>query len=361
MSFENQGSHSDRLDHQVAALLRVYEDKSLECLFTSKAGLPDRRIITQIVDKLPELLTPGHHGPGPRSAGFADRLARRVSWLRAKLIDQITRALRFEYGDKRSPKRYRLWAQAYTDQFFDALPGVIRQLEKDVRAAAEKDPACTNLHEIIATYPGFFAICVYRVAHVLQRLGPPLVPRIPLIPRMMTEVAHSRTGIDIHPGAVIGHGFFIDHGTGVTIGETTIIGNYCTLYQGVTLGALNFPRNEDGELLRGPQAKRHPTLGDHVVVYANASVLGGETVVGNRTKIGANVRLTESIGPEMVVRVDRNNFRVEPRHKLGTPGSAPWELPAKPPAPEAKPSEEHFDRLLISKLANESPANGNSD
>ena len=162
-------------------------------------------------------------------------------------------------------------------------------LEQDVQAAFEGDPAAKSHHEIIFCYPGLEAVTIYRIAHELLLLG------VPLIPRMMTEHAHSKTGIDIHPGARIGPGFFIDHGTGVVIGETCDIGTNVKLYQGVTLGALSFPRDAAGNIIRG--MKRHPTLEDDVVVYANATILGGDTVIGQGAVIGSNVWLTQSVAP----------------------------------------------------------------
>ncbi|MCY0899881.1 MAG: serine acetyltransferase [Firmicutes bacterium] len=173
--------------------------------------------------------------------------------------------------------------------FFLALPEIQHEALTDAEAAYEGDPAAKGLTEIISTYPGFYATLVYRLAHRLVTLG------VPLLPRMMTEIAHSETGIDIHPGAQIGLYFFIDHGTGVVIGETTEIGDRVTLYQGVTLGALNFPHDQEGRLIRG--TKRHPTIEHDVVIYSEATILGGNTVIGHDSVIGGNVWLTESVPP----------------------------------------------------------------
>jgi serine O-acetyltransferase len=169
-------------------------------------------------------------------------------------------------------------------------------LGKDVRAAMEGDPAAKSYDEIIFSYPGLFAIMVYRIAHQLFHQD------ITLIPRVMTEYAHSLTGIDIHPGAHIGESFFIDHGTGVVIGETTEIGNRVRIYQGVTLGALSLPKNA-GALLRGK--KRHPTIEDDVIIYSGATILGGETIIGARSVIGGNVWLTESVPSDTRVFIKR--------------------------------------------------------
>jgi serine O-acetyltransferase len=175
-------------------------------------------------------------------------------------------------------------------------------LDQDVQAAFEGDPAAKGYHEIIFCYPGLEAITIYRIAHEVLLLG------IPLIPRMMTEYAHSKTGIDIHPGARIGTSFFIDHGTGVVIGETCDIGTNVKLYQGVTLGALSFPRDAAGNIIRG--MKRHPTLEDDVVVYANATILGGDTVIGNHAVIGSSVWLTHSVAPHTVVSLEKPSLRI---------------------------------------------------
>lgn len=171
-----------------------------------------------------------------------------------------------------------------TQRFFDALPETYQRLQDDITAMYEGDPAAKSRSEVIRTYPGFYAIAAYRIAHELQVLG------VQGIPRIITEHAHSKTGIDIHPSARIGKHFCIDHGTGIVIGETTVIGSYVKLYQGVTLGALSVNK-EDAE------KKRHPTLEDHVVVYAGATILGGETVIGHDSTIGGNVWLTKSVPP----------------------------------------------------------------
>jgi serine O-acetyltransferase len=175
------------------------------------------------------------------------------------------------------------------------VPAVIELLFTDVQAAYDGDPAAGSVHEIIFAYPGVFAISVYRIAHELHLLS------VPLIPRMMTEYAHCLTGIDIHPGADIGHHFFIDHGTGIVIGETTKIGSYAKLYQGVTLGAIS---TRGGQSLKGKM--RHPTLGDEVTVSSGATILGGETVIGSGCVIGGNVFLTKSVSPNTRVILKNN-------------------------------------------------------
>jgi serine O-acetyltransferase len=171
-----------------------------------------------------------------------------------------------------------------TSAFFEALPVLRHTLLKDVNAMYEGDPAARNRHEVIRTYPGFVAIAAYRIAHSLHRL------QVEGLPRAITEYAHSKTGIDIHPGATIGENFCIDHGTGIVIGETTFIGSHVKIYQGVTLGALSVDKAD-------ALVKRHPTIEDHVVIYAGATILGGDTVVGHHSIIGGNVWLTRSVPP----------------------------------------------------------------
>ncbi len=190
-----------------------------------------------------------------------------------------------------------------TSQLFDNLPSLKSILVKDAVFILESDPAAKSLEEVVAIYPGFFAIYCYRLAHLINRLS------VPLLPRMITEYAHKITGIDIHPGAEIGSPFSIDHGTGIVIGETTIIGNYVKLYQGVTLGALSVDKSKASK-------KRHPTIEDNVILYAGSTILGGETVVGRNSIIGGNVWLTESVAPfsvvyhksEIIIR-DQKNFQ----------------------------------------------------
>ena len=182
-----------------------------------------------------------------------------------------------------------------TEAFLLELPAVRAILETDLEAAFLGDPAATGTDEVLLTYPGFSAICVQRIAHLLY------LQRTPILPRMMTEYAHRQTGIDIHPGATIGHHFFIDHGTGVVIGETATIGNYVKIYQHVTLGAKSFELGEDGNPVKG--IKRHPDIGNHVVIYAGATILGGETVVGDHCVIGGNAWITKSVPANEVVTI----------------------------------------------------------
>lgn len=178
--------------------------------------------------------------------------------------------------------------QSIAEQFAYELPTLRKNLTNDATFIAQNDPAASSVNEVIITYPGFFAICVYRLAHLLA------VDGVTLIPRVMTEYAHSKTGIDIHPKATIGHSFFIDHGTGIVIGETAVVGSHVKLYQGVTIGALSVSKE-------CAQTKRHPTIEDNVVIYAGSTILGGKTVIGHNSIIGGNVWLTESVAPNSLV------------------------------------------------------------
>jgi len=195
-----------------------------------------------------------------------------------KLQSELDRIVRF------NPHKGRKDPGAIAGEFFDSLPEVYEKLSQDVQAMYDGDPAAKSRSEVIQTYPGFYAIAAYRIAHQLHQLG------VKGIPRVITEHAHSKTGIDIHPSARIGNHFCIDHGTGVVIGETAVIGNHVKIYQGVTLGALSVSKDDASK-------KRHPTLEDHVVVYAGATILGGETVIGENSVVGGNVWLTRSVPP----------------------------------------------------------------
>jgi serine O-acetyltransferase len=224
------------------------------------------------------------------------------------LTTQIARALRHEERVRKDvdpceePLDHEAKGQSMAIAFLECLPRLRSVLATDVQAAFDGDPACRSLDEVIFCYPGLQAVTIYRMAHELHRLG------VPFIPRMMTEWAHKETGIDIHPGAQIGNYFFIDHGTGVVIGETCEIGDHVKLYQGVTLGALSFDTDADGNLVRG--VKRHPTLEDRVVIYANATVLGGKTVIGHNAVIGSSVWLTRSVDPYMTVVLEKPNLKI---------------------------------------------------
>jgi len=278
-----------------------------ECSRTSHLGhkpLPNREAIVEIVTDLMDILYPGYWRRQNLHLGNVEyHVGDLIDGLHDKLTQQVTRALRHEYCREQPQTDFEALAQQKTVELLKRLPDLRLVLEQDAQAALEGDPAAKSYHEIIFCYPGLEAITVYRIAHELLLLG------VPLIPRMMTEHAHSKTGIDIHPGARIGPSFFIDHGTGVVIGETCDIGSHVKLYQGVTLGALSFPRDGDGNIIRG--MKRHPTLEDDVVVYANATILGGDTVVGHHAVIGSNVWLTHGVAPNTVVMLEKPHLRIK--------------------------------------------------
>jgi len=275
--------------------------------------LPSREAVLDILADLTDVLYPGYARRQNLHIGNVEYyVGELIDGLHDKLTQQIARALRHEFAAESPHVDYEAMAQQKAIAFLAKLPDLRLVLEDDVRAAFEGDPAARSPYEIVFCYPGLEAVTVYRLAHELLTLG------VPLIPRIMTEAAHSKTGIDIHPGAKIGRGFFIDHGTGVVIGETCELGRNVKLYQGVTLGALSFPRDGDGNLVRG--RKRHPTLEDDVVVYANATILGGETVVGHHAVIGSNVWLTHPVGPYTRVLME------EPTLRIRSPNDPPGEL-----------------------------------
>jgi serine O-acetyltransferase len=270
--------------------------------------LPSYETIVSIMASLNDIIFPGYRRrDGLHLGNITYHVGDLIDRLHDQLSEQIARALRHEAGEDFTctPEQkadFEALGQAKAIAFLREIPAVRELLATDVRAAYDGDPACKSLDEVIFCYPGLEAITVYRLAHLLYQL------EVPLIPRIMTECAHSRTGIDIHPGATIGKHFFIDHGTGVVIGQTTEIGEWVKLYQGVTLGALSFATDADGHLVRG--TKRHPTIEDHVVIYANATVLGGRTVVGHHAVIGSSVWITSSVTPHATVTMEKPRLNV---------------------------------------------------
>jgi serine O-acetyltransferase len=268
----------------------------------------NRSIITDVLEKLRCLIFPGYFGKKHISSGvveyYAGDLLEDVFF---NLSQQTGRALRHreEYADI-TEETVTARAEEITFSFLAKLPAVREALASDVSAAYDGDPAAFSRDEIIASYPGLYAITVYRLAHELHLL------EVPLIPRIMTEYAHSHTGIDIHPAATIGHHFFIDHGTGIVIGQTTIIGNHVKLYQGVTLGALS---TRGGQVLK--EVKRHPTIEDHVTIYSGASILGGTTIIGEGVVIGSNAFVTKSVPVKTKVSVKNPElqFKQDERHQ----------------------------------------------
>ncbi|MEN0112105.1 MAG: serine acetyltransferase [Planctomycetota bacterium] len=277
--------------------------------------LPKYCEVVDATHELMEVLFPGYRQrEGLHRGNIGFYVGDLIDRLHDRFTKQIGRALRHDavraaglsdadvVGDCESQADYEALGQAKTVDFLKRLPELRETLATDVQAAHDGDPACKGPDEVIFCYPGFEAVTVHRLAHLLYELG------VPTIPRMMAEWAHSRTGIDIHPGATIGPYFFIDHGTGVVIGETCEIGAHVKLYQGVTLGALSFPKDDAGALVR--DTKRHPTIEDRVVVYANATILGGETVVGHDAVVGSSVWLTHSVEPHATILIEKPRLRV---------------------------------------------------
>ena len=256
------------------------------------ASQPDKDVIIDVIEKLQRIVFPGY---------FRDKTYRiynakhNLSMLIEDVMYNLSREVALVLPAEADAEKICL-------EFLSRIPAIRQVVQTDLQAAYDGDPAATGMAEIIFSYPGLFAITVYRLAHVLYRLG------VPMIPRIMTEHAHSVTGIDIHPGATVGEYFFIDHGTGIVIGETTVIGDHVKIYQGVTLGALS---TRGGQNLRGK--RRHPTIENHVTIYAGASILGGETVIGENSVIGSNAFITASIAPGTTVTPKTQELQLRTR------------------------------------------------
>ena len=256
-------------------------------------GLAGRESVYKVLDGLIGILFPGCHGhepiPEENVQSFEEDELRTIAMT---LKHQAEKAFHYECPVRKSdpPCPCASRAEDAVRALIDSLPEIKHTLQRDIQAAYEGDPAAKSIMEVVMSYPGFQAIVTHRIAHLLYQKG------VPLIPRIMSERAHALTGIDIHPGAQIGPGFFIDHGTGVVIGETCRIGRNVKLYQGVTLGALSFPKDEHGHPIKG--IKRHPNVEDNVTIYAGATILGGETTIGAGSEIGGNVWLIHSVPPD---------------------------------------------------------------
>ena len=261
---------------------------------------PDKDVVIDMIGKLLRIVYPGFsRDRAYRIYNTKHNLSMLIEDVMYNLNKQITIVLR----GTMEPDQAQEKAQELSLEFFRAIPGVRAVAQTDVEAFYDGDPAAFSVDEIIFCYPGLFAITVYRLAHILYTLG------VPMLPRIMTEHAHSVTGIDINPGATIGKYFFIDHGTGIVVGETTVIGDHVKVYQGVTLGALT---TRGGQSLRGK--KRHPTIEDNVTIYAGASILGGGTVIGRDSVIGSNVFITHSIPACTTVSVKSQELQYKPRN-----------------------------------------------
>jgi serine O-acetyltransferase len=256
------------------------------------AALPNQRKVVDAVEHLKHVIYMGFYTTRDlNEQNLAHYIAEQVYESYEILVEQISRAVVYRRRRGGSPEDEDVrWSERVVLEVLAAIPRVRAELHEDLQAAYDGDPAAESLEEIVFSYPAIEAITCYRVAREF------FVRQTPLIPRIISEYAHTQTGIDIHPGAKLGRSFFIDHGTGVVIGSTTVIGDGVKIYQGVTLGALSIPRDQCGELIRG--SKRHPTIEDDVTIYAGATILGGQTVVGRGSVIGGNVWLTESVPPD---------------------------------------------------------------
>lgn len=309
-------------------LLPLYRDDAEDLPENVLSGYPDPNEVVQALRMLIDLLLPGRMKPGTLDADeFSVFLLRRLSHAWRHLRPQIERSLPFRwYGraavmEGKTPCGMDVHAESHRvlEGFFGAFPEIREMVIDDIRAAYDGDPAALTYAEVQLAYPGLLAIAAHRLAHQLYRL------EVPVVPRIMSEWTHSQTGVDLHPGARVGRRFFIDHATGVVIGETTEIGDGVKLYQGVTLGAKSFPKDANGLPIK--HIKRHPTVEDDVVVYANATILGGDTVIGRGSVVGANVFLHESVPaysrvnnmhPELSIRTRPGEGRAENRNSPST-------------------------------------------
>jgi serine O-acetyltransferase len=262
--------------------------------FIDTTNLPVRDKIIEVLELLMEILFPGYTGRRTITKANINYIVIDILYhVYTELSEQIERAFRYRCRmEKCDTGDCRRMAEDAAEHLLAQLPNIRELLKGDVAAAFDGDPAAKSHEEIVLSYPCITAIATYRIAHELY------VKDVPLIPRIMTEFAHTKTGIDIHPGAKIGKNFFIDHGTGVVIGETTVIGNNVKIYQGATLGALSFPKDERGRIIKG--GKRHPTIEDNVTIYAEATILG-DVVIGKDTIVGGNVWIKESVPPGVTV------------------------------------------------------------
>ena len=311
----------DPLDSLSQALLQSYlGDPRAQRI--AHRYLPSREAIVEILESVLDLMYPGYFGRQDLNRdNLSAHVANSVAALAPKIEHEIEHCLC--YGQERDSARDGVGncaprARELTQVFLRRLPEIRGLLVRDVQAAFDGDPAAGDLDEIILAYPGLLAVSVYRIAHALYDLG------VPMMARIMTEWAHSKTGCDIHPGAKIGAAFFIDHATGVVIGETTEIGEGVKLYQGVTLGALSFPRDASGAIIRGK--KRHPTVENGATLYANATVLGGQTVVGEDSVIGGSVFLTRSVPARSRVSLKEPELRVATRDGAAEPDAIYFDI-----------------------------------
>jgi serine O-acetyltransferase len=293
----------NRLKDLTAKIVESYRKNDSVINYLGRVPLPSRELIVESVLLTREILFPGYFAErGIRTENLDIQVGSMVDRLLSILTPQIELAIHHQLSLDDSDHCNQIDASEVAEAFVSAIPEIRNLLISDVRAAKDGDPACRSYDEVIFCYPGLEAITVYRIANFFYRKS------VPLIPRIMSEWVHQQTGIDIHPGAQIGSHFFIDHGTGLVIGETCKIGDYVRVYQGVTLGAISFPKDDKGNVIRG--AKRHPTIEDNVVIYANATVLGGKTTVGHHSVIGSSVWITSSIEPFTTVLMEKPKLKI---------------------------------------------------
>jgi serine O-acetyltransferase len=282
---------------QISSLLAGKSRNNLDCC--SVLNYTTRAQVIAVLKELRSLLLPGVYEIKPIDTGALEgHLSKRLESVAVSLCGVIGSVFAHERPAGSDPNECIETGERLAAKVLEGLPALRDMIDTDIRAAFEGDPAAKSFEEVILSYPSLEAVSIYRIAHLIETLG------VPIIPRIMTEYAHKNTGIDIHPGATIGERFFIDHGTGVVIGETCTIGKNVKLYQGVTLGAKSFPLDENGNPIKG--IKRHPDIEDNVVIYAGATILGGDTRIGHDSVIGGNVWLTESVPPYSTV------FNAEP-------------------------------------------------
>jgi serine O-acetyltransferase len=304
---------AELVDTSVSELLRSYA--STGGLNNRDAhNLPSKRAIGQMCEDLLQIIFPGFHDEDAVHHSSVEEItAARLSSVIKRLTGQVRKAVRI--GDPHKPTGR---TPPIIRKFCQALPEVRDLLKTDIEAAFDGDPATLHREEVILSYPFIEAIAIQRLANRLYHYGAPMVPR------MMTEWAHGRTGIDIHPGASIGTHFFIDHGTGVVVGETCTIGNHVKLYHGVTLGARSFVKDETGNIIKG--GKRHPDVEDHVTIYPNSTILGGETVIGKNSTIGANVFLMHSVPPHSLVVYEEKQLVIRNKLAKKTHDALDWAI-----------------------------------
>lgn len=281
--------NSDKwMDKLIDTICDSYKNESYHRMDSSQ--MPSICIVIKILQQIKQILFPGYYAePGINKNNVNYFVGDLLNEVMFNLSQEIYKSF-LAIGKRKN----RNQCSIITKKFLNSIPKIRDLLKKDVKAAMDGDPAAKSIPEVIISYPCVDVITVYRIAHELYKLS------VPLIPRIMTETSHSKTGVDIHPGATIGEYFFIDHGTGVVIGETTIIGKYVKIYQGVTLGALSFPKDKKGKLIKG--LKRHPTIEDNVTIYANATILGGNTIIGKNSVVGGNAWIVQSIKPGTKVK-----------------------------------------------------------